>query len=353
MLLIRPIALDDLPALEALCHRTGYGLTSLPRDARLLGRRIRSSIDAFNRLADNNPPRGENYLFVLVRTETGEVIGTSGIVSKVGGFEPFYGYRIESHLHASPQLKVRKQIASLHLTEQHDGPCEIGSLFLSPDHRGGGAGRLLSLCRFLFIADHPDYFDPMVIAEMRGVIDETGRSPFWDAIGHHFFDIDFPTADYLSVVNKKFIADLMPDHPIYIPLLPYSAQAVIGKVQPDTEPALAMLEDEGFVRSGVIDIFDAGPVVQCRLDRIRSVRQSTVATVAETGAVDPANPPVVIATRRESFRATIAGVDIVPSGVRLEAAVADSLGVATGDSIRFVSLKPVPENQAHDAPGSL
>jgi arginine/ornithine N-succinyltransferase beta subunit len=37
--------------------------------------------------------------------------------------------------------------------------------------------------------------------------------------GRHFFGIDFGEADRLSVVNKKFIADLMPDHPIYIPLL--------------------------------------------------------------------------------------------------------------------------------------
>ena len=49
-----------------------------------------------------------------------------------------------------------------------------------------------------------------MIAEMRGVIDDQGRSAFWDAVGKHFFEIDFPKADYLSMVNKKFIADLMP-----------------------------------------------------------------------------------------------------------------------------------------------
>jgi arginine N-succinyltransferase len=150
----------------------------------------------------------------------------------------------------------------------------VGSLFLSPDYRRGGNGRLLSLSRFLFMADHLDYFDPVVISELRGITDKTGRSPFWDAVGHHFFDIDFPSADYLSMVDKKFIADLMPEHPLYIPLLPYSAQSSIGKVQPETEPALAMLKSEGFELNGMVDIFDAGPVVRCPLKQIRSIRES-------------------------------------------------------------------------------
>src|SRR6202012_5011720 len=117
-------------------------------------------------------------------------------------------------------------------------------LFLAPAYRKDGNGRLLSMSRFLFMAEHPDYVDPTIIAEMRGVVDDQGHSPFWEAVGRHFFDIDFPTADYLSMVNKRFIADLMPKHPIYITLLPREAQAVIGKVHDQTEPAMAMLQQE-------------------------------------------------------------------------------------------------------------
>ena len=117
-------------------------------------------------------------------------------------------------------LNVRKDVRTLTLVEEHNGPCEIGSLFLHPDYRRDGNGRLLSLSRFLFMAEHRQRFEPQVIAEMRGVIDDQGRSPFWDAVGKHFFEIDFPKADYLSMVNKKFIADLMPRHPLYVPLLP-------------------------------------------------------------------------------------------------------------------------------------
>jgi len=220
MYLIRPITLDDLPALVDLTRLTGFGLTTLPNDERLLRRRIKESLRGFDKLADDDPPLGETYLFVMEHVPTKQVCGTCGIVSKVGGFEPFYAYRVETTIHQSQVLHVRKEIQTLHLVEMHSGPCEVGSLFLSPQHRAGGNGRLLSPSRFLFMADNPAYFDPMVIAEMRGVLDDQGHSPFWDAVGHHFFDIDFPKADYLSMVTTRFIDNLMPKQPIYFPLLP-------------------------------------------------------------------------------------------------------------------------------------
>ena len=235
MFVLRPVTVDDLNPLMELAGRTGHGLTTLPRDGKLLRRRILDSTRAFEQMADDRP-RGETYLFVLEDLSTGQVVGTSGIVSKVGGFEPFYAYRIETAVHESDVLGVRREVPLLKLVAEHNGPSEIGSLFLSPDHRKDGNGRVLSLVRFLFMAEFPDYFDKVVLAEMRGSIDPEGCSPFWDAIGRHFFAVDFCKADYLSMVNKKFIADLMPSHPIYIPLLPKEAQAVVGQVHPQTAP---------------------------------------------------------------------------------------------------------------------
>src|SRR5262249_2187424 len=158
------------------------------KDAKLLRKRIRESLRGFEHLADEDAPKGETYLFVLEDIENHKVVGTCGVVSKVGGFEPFYAYRVETSVPESNQLNVRNEIGTLPLVEEHDGPCEIGSLFLSPSYRKDGNGRLLSLSRFLFMAEHREYFDPVVIAEMRGVVDDQGQSPFWDALGRHFFD---------------------------------------------------------------------------------------------------------------------------------------------------------------------
>src|SRR3954471_5994627 len=103
MLVFRPITLDDLPQLTELAALAGFGLTTLPKDPQLLENRILESRRSFERLAvfsksapkggteaRGERPGGEVYLFVLEDLHTGRIVGTSAIVSKVGGFEPFY-----------------------------------------------------------------------------------------------------------------------------------------------------------------------------------------------------------------------------------------------------------------------
>jgi arginine N-succinyltransferase len=283
-------------------------------------------------------PGGETYLFVLEDLDTNKVVGASGIVSKVGGFQPFYGYHIERQVFHSDVINVHKEVPTLVLVEDHDGPCEVGSLFLHPEYRKNGNGRLLQLVRFLFIAEHPQCFEANVVSEIRGVSSSEGGCPFWDAIGKHFFDIDFSRADYLSIVNKKFIADLFPDHPIYIPLLPKTAQEVIGKPHPDSARAVKNLEAEGFKFSGMVDIFDAGPLLACPRDQIRAVRESRTGIVAEvTGKVE--SELYMIGTTGTDFRAVKGNLELDDGNVRLPRDCAKALGVRIGDSIRFASLR--------------
>ncbi|MBM4022856.1 MAG: arginine N-succinyltransferase [Planctomycetes bacterium] len=339
MHLIRPVREADLEGLLALAGHASFGLTTLPCDADWLAGRIRDSEEGFRRLGDGRP-RGEAYLFVLEDTTTTRLVGTAGVISKVGGFEPFYAYHIRTTVHESTMLGVRKEIRTLHLVREHDGPCEIVSMFLHPDLRGRGAGRPLSLSRFLFIAEHPASFDATVIAEMRGVLDDAGRSEFWDAVGRHFFEIDYPKADYLSLLNKRFIADLMPRHPIYIPLLPPAAQAVIGRVHPETEPALAIVRGEGFESSGMVDIFEAGPIVRCPRDRLRLVRESARGPVAALVDRHAAGGDFLAGTTGIGFRACQTSLECLPDGgVVLPARTAEALGVGVGDVVRYGRLR--------------
>jgi arginine N-succinyltransferase len=339
MLVVRPVRAEDLSDLMELAGLASFGLTTLPNDADFLRNRIRESEEGFRRLGAERP-RGEAYLFVMEETATGRVVGTSGIVSKVGGFEPFYAYRIETSVHESAMLGIRKEIRTLHLVREHDGPCEIVSMFLHPSLRGGGAGRTLSLARFLFIAEHPACFDPRVIAEMRGVIDERGRSDFWDAVGRHFFEIDFPKADALSIVNKRFIADLMPQHPIFIPLLPRAAQAVIGQVHPQTVAALKILEGEGFAFTGMVDIFEAGPIMGCRRDDLRLVRSSRRGTIAALADLPELPADFLVGTSGGGFRACRTALRIADEGrITLPPETARGLGLAVGARIRFGLLR--------------
>jgi len=330
-----------------LAHVASFGLTSLPRDRNLLHKRILESMRSFSKETDK--PAGELFLFVLEDLDAGLVVGTSCIVSKVGGFEPFYAYRIQTSVHESEMLNIRKEVQTLHLVAEHSGPTEIGGLFVVPEYRKHGNGRLLSLFRFLFMAEHPSRFEQLVIAEMRGVVDDQCRSPFWDALGRHFFEMDYCKADLLTVRDKKFIADLMPTCPIYVPLLPKVAQDVIGKVHENTKPALKLLEDEGFRFSGMVDIFEAGPVIQCRIADLRIVKESRKAHVDEITAEEIDSVPFIIANVGGSFRACLGLVGYSPSGgVLLTRQNADALDLKVGDRVRVAPVRPSTSGRERD-----
>jgi arginine N-succinyltransferase len=339
MVIIRPVRREDSDQVVELATMAGFGLTSLPKDPDLLRRRIDQSRRNFEFGAER--PGGELYLFVMEDLDSGKVVGTSCIVSKVGGFEPFYAYRLQKSIHESVMLNIRKEIPTLHLVIEHSGPCEIGGLWLRPEYRRHGNGRLLSLFRFLFMADHSERFEPAIIAEMRGVVDSEGHSPFWEALGRHFFDMEFPKADYLSVKDKRFIADLMPTCPIYVSLLPEPAQRVIGEVHDETRPALQMLLNEGFEFTGMVDIFEAGPIVSCRLNETRIVRESRRGPVGEVTDESPESVPHIITSFQDDFRACVGQIAHLPNDrLRISSKVARALGVKAGDQVRVGPLRP-------------
>jgi arginine N-succinyltransferase len=339
MKVIRPIRSDDLPQLQALVASISGGLTSLPNDPEFLEGRVNHSLRSFDPTI--RKAGDENYLFVLEDTETRAVLGTSGIHARVGGFDPFYSYEIRHKTFAHEPLGIRKEIAELHLKKAHKGPSEIGSLFLRADARKGGLGRLLSLSRFLFMSAFPKRFDRHALAEMRGYSDANGRAPFWESVGRHFFEKDYHTADFLSGLgNKDFIADLMPEHPIYITLLPPEVQAVIGRVHPETEPALAMLKHEGFVETGEVDIFDAGPLVRVEIAKIRTVSASKLATIRSLLDAEPDAPSRLVANRTLDYRCCLASVAEQDDGsVSVSRATAAALGVAEGGTIAHSPLR--------------
>ena len=263
-MIVRPVTSADLPALIELARSTGTGLTTLPANEQRLQHRVSWAEKAFRGEAE----RGDaDYLFVL-EDDAGKVVGISAIAGAVGLREPWYNYRVGLTVSASQELNIHREIPTLFLANDLTGNSELCSLFLHADHRSGLNGKLLSRARFLFIAEFRHLFGDKLIAEMRGMSDEEGRSPFWESLGRHFFKMEFSQADYLTGVgNKAFIAELMPKFPLYTCFLSEEARGVIGRVHPNTEPALAMLKAEGFSYQGYVDIFDAGPAIEPRPTR--------------------------------------------------------------------------------------
>ncbi len=340
MYYIRPIAMTDLDTLCQIARESGPGFTSLPDNSELLEQKIGRSLAAF--APAHSALTNQSYLFVLVEHKTEQVVGTCGIESAVGMDYPWYHYRLGTVVHASPELNVYNRFKTLYLCNDYTGCSEVCTLYLKPDHRRHHNGALLSKSRFLFMAAQPERFSERVIAEMRGFSDEHGHSPFWDGLGQRFFSIDFSKADYLTGSgNKAFIAELMPKYTIYLHLLPESAQAVIGRVHPATEPAKAMLESEGFRFENYVDIFDAGPTVTAPLKKIRTIRQSRCARVQiNPSPTSKLFPEYLLSNEKLSeFRCVFAPAREHGGNVDLSPDVAAILQVGEGDAIRIVELK--------------
>ncbi|MEQ1830258.1 MAG: arginine N-succinyltransferase, partial [Pirellula sp.] len=92
MLIVREVQPTDLDALWDLVERVSAGMTSLQISKDQLADRIERSHFAFLRTTER--PEGAPYVFVMQDTDSSEIIGTSCVFSKTGGFEPFYAYRI-------------------------------------------------------------------------------------------------------------------------------------------------------------------------------------------------------------------------------------------------------------------
>lgn len=333
---IRPIRRSDLDALVHMARTAGAGFTSLPPVPEFLEQKIVLSEESFARQVEQ--PGHERYLFALEDTDSGTVGGCCAIEAACGLDEPFYNYRVGLTVHASRELGVYTRSPTLYLSNDYTGSSVLCSLYLDPSFRGGGVGRLLSKCRFMYMATFPHRFDTRVIAEMRGVSDEHGHSPFWESLGRLFFQIDYDRAEHLvGMGNKAFIAELMPKHPVYTVLLPPEAREVLAKVHPDTAPALHLLEQEGFRYQGYIDIFDGGPSVEAPRDAIASVRRSRVRE-AEIGRVEGGRRCLIANERNEDFRCVLDMAEIGRDVARIAEAAAAALEVRAGDPIRITPL---------------
>lgn len=332
MAVMRPVRREDFDQVLALAKQSGGGMTNLPGDPETLRARIDFSVSSYESNPDS--PSGEVYMMVLERD--GKILGTSAVFSAIGLEHGFVNYRINKTVHVSAQLKKRVERRLLMPTHDFTGCSEVGSLFLSPEARGGGYGKFLAKARYLFIAQHRRLVADPVCAELRGWRDKNGRQPFWESLGKLFFDMEFEDADLTnSALGNQFISDLLPRHPIYVALLPEAAREILGKPHDDALPAFNMLLREGFAFRGYIDVFDAGPLVDAHIDDIETIRNSDLYKIS---VGDPGDAPVylIAAGYLKSFRVTRGAAKAVGETLTVSKEMAAALGVNEGDGVRAV-----------------
>ena len=333
---VRAAGPDDFGAIYEMAKLTGGGFTNLPPDRATLVEKLARSEQSFARQEDVQA--GDLYVFVLEGPKEGIIRGTCQVFGEVGVHQPFYSYHLSTLTQSSPELGKTFRNKRLSLTTDLEGSSEVGGLFLHPQSRAGGWGGLLARSRYLFMKLHRARFGDRTLAELRGVMDEGGNAPFWDALAGKFFDMSFPEADEFNAVHgTKFIADLMPRSPIYVSLLTEEAKSVIGQPHPTGRAALRMLEEEGFVYDRYVDIFDGGPTVTAPTDRIRTIRESSLETVSEIGS--GGRQKMLLAKGRLKEFAACSGTvkRLQKKGICIDAEAAELLGVEVGDQVLAVS----------------
>lgn len=327
MHIIRPIKKKDFPSYKELAFAATLGLLSLPKDPKVLKERIEKSVRSFAK--QGIKPNDELYIFVLEEVRTGKVVGTSALVSKSAIDHPKYFYR----------LGQERKMEILTPVAHRRGDSEMTGLFLHPKNRKGGLGKLLSLHRFLFIAGFPHLFENKVIAELRGPIQPDFTSPFWDGVGNHFSPMSFEQALTLFEQEKLHIPDLLPKYPLYLSLLPEKTRKVVGKTHRNTRGARKMLESEGFTFSGEVDIFDAGPKMEAVTKKMRTLRNSKVATVGKILSKSPDGTPYLLTNESKDFRACFGEIEPLQKGkIALTAKIAKALQLEVGSLVRYVDI---------------
>ena len=317
--LIRPVTLADLDALYALTCMASGGLSSLQSDRDFLAGYIEASLQSF--AGTRASAAGCKYL-LMAQNSAGTLIGCAAVKTRIGSATaPFINFDI------STDGKF------LTASDRFAGATEVGSLFLHPDHRRSGIGRYLAKARYLLIAARPEQFSQTVIAELRGVSEDT-HAPFYDAVfkarlGHSFLEADH----HYATTGAAALALVPSDDPVAISDLPALARRAIGRPHPSGLGALKLLHSEGFADTRTVDLFDSGPIVAAYRDKISTVIDSKMVHVeaCESGShfTERGTAQFLIATDSLSeFKAIVCTGRKTRRRVTISAPAYGALGVA-------------------------
>jgi len=333
MFTIREVFPDDLEGLHAVASH--LNTVNLPNDPAILEKLIDHSRKSFNGQLDVFK---REYLFVLV--DDGKIIGTSMIHAQHGTRRaPHIFYDVMTDERYSETLDKHFIHKLLRIGYNYNGPTEIGGLVLHPAYRRKteALGKWLSYVRFLYIGLHRASFRDEVLSELLPPLNPDGTSQLWEALGRHFTGMTYQEADRVSQSNKEFIRALFPADSIYISLLPYSVQGLIGQVGPNTKGVEKMLRRIGFEYADRIDPFDGGPHFIAKTDDILLVKATrTARVVALPAAEDAGSITGLVSVERDRaphFAAAGSRFKIEGTDVGLPAATMKMLSLSPGDTV--------------------
>jgi arginine N-succinyltransferase len=346
MYVVRPVEPADAGALETLLAASMPGVHTLPRTRERIAAFIERSIASFSAHVDI--PSEESYLFVLEDLENRQVVGTASIHASAGSNGTYFAFRNDVIQQVSRDLNISHSVHALTLCSELTAYSQLSGFTIGQREKAGREAALLSRGRLLYAVLAPHRFGDRFFVPLAGVTDENGQSPFWDALGRKFFKMDFLDAERTigGARNRTLIVELMPHYPVYVPLLPGPAQAVMGQIHPSGELAFNLLTQEGFEADEYIDIFDGGPILQAHKHALRSFSGSLVRRVAtqEQPASAPAKLDTLVsyavASSERKFRAVVVSCAPAESAeaICLPAWAQEALRAAPGDNVICVRI---------------
>lgn len=339
MLIVRPARLSDLDALFAIAREIGAPGLTVPTERAAIESLIFDSVEAL--AGEIDFPSEERYLLVATDTVSDTPLGLITLRAAAGHPGADYSYRNDTIIHASPELGVNHRIYALSLSHDLSGFTQLTPALARRTVFGSRITEVLTRAALLFISEHPQRFADDLIAPLPGVVDAEGRSPFWDAVGSKFFGVPFAQADQLALGrDRTFLAELMPHHPIYVPLLPEVAQHALGQTRDDFMSTYTLLLNEGFEAERYVDIFDGGPTFYANRNLVSSIRQAQHLPLAlHSGTNHQANPCLISNLETSEFRAISASATLRADGrLGIGTDIARQLELNDHDEVRCVFL---------------
>lgn len=324
MLYLRQATQNDAKQLTQLIQNASWGLTSLPKDPLLMEKKLSMAAYSFDH------PQTSDALFTFVLEESTKrcLLGTSAL--KKSDQEP-KGYFLQRDLRLNASSYPTHTTCKL--LEKHciqTPSLELCGLFLHPKQRHQGAGKLLSLARLFFLLTQTFDENLTLFADIRGHIDDTGTSPFWDRILGRFSPLTFQAILNLYIKDPEGLTDLLPSFPIYQDLLPKEVQKLVGRCHKRSIGAFNFLRDIGLQTTPYIHPLDGGPRLEVALKHLAFLHQiktkhldTSTKLGTHKGWIARKTAPFMAG----SFRYT----PLTPKTIALEPAVQNLLDLQPGD----------------------
>ena len=343
MFVVRPVEMRDIAALEVLASEAKPGVHTFPRGRAAIEAAVENSLASF--ASEPELPGGEAYMFVLESLADGALSGSAMVSALAGSNGIFFAFRNDVIQQVSRDLNIRHSVHVLTLCSDLTGHSQLSAFYVRNGRRAGAEAALLSRARLLYAAAHPARFSDRFFSSLAGMTDRHGESPFWDALGRKFFQMNFLDAEraIAGARNRTLIVELMPHYPVYVPLLSSEARDAMGLVHSEGEMPLRLLSQEGFEPDAFIDIFDGGPILQAHKMALRSFSASQPRRVAEADSESVARHRVaylVSTLEQQHFRAVMVWCDELEIGamVPLPPQARKALNVGQGDKVLTVQL---------------